>query len=129
MSGVTYIPMAAMAVLFCTVLLKECGWRGYGLVSTVGLVGLFVAASLKIGEIFGEMGRLAEEFGIGQTATVTVKAVGVSYCFGISSDICRNMGEGGIASMVDTAGRVELALLALPLVKVAVEMGVGFLNG
>ena len=129
MSGLIYIPAAAMAALFCAVLLKECGFKGYGLVSTVGIVALFVLTAGKIGELLSEITEIADGFGIGDTATLTVKAVGISYCFGISSDICRNMGENGIASAVDSVGRLELAILSLPLIKQAVEMGVSFING
>lgn len=129
MSSVLYIPAAAMAALFCTVLLKECGFRGFGLVSTVGIIALFVLTVGKIGELLTEIREIADGFGIADTAALAVKAVGISYCFGIASDICRNMGESGIASAVDSIGRLELALLSLPLIKQAVEMGVGLING
>ena len=120
---------AAFIVLFATLILKECGWRGAKLVSTAGLVGLFAISASAIGSLTSEITQIGTGFGISDTAALVVKATGISYIFGIAADICRDMGEGGIGSAVELMGRLELALLALPLIKEAIEMGASFIGG
>ena len=45
-----------------------------------------------------------------------IKIVGASYVFGICSDVCRELGESSIASIITAIGRVEIILLSLPAI-------------
>ena len=49
---------------------------------------------------------------------------GLGYLFGISADICRELGESGIAKSLEVVGRVEIIAVAVPFWKKIIETGV-----
>ena len=48
---------------------------------------------------------------------VLTKSLGVAMMVQITSDICRDSGEGSIAQRVETVGKAEIILLCIPLIK------------
>ena len=57
-----------------------------------------------------------------------VMIIGVGYIFGISADICREVGEGGISSGVILVGRAEMVAIALPYFKRILDIGTELLQ-
>lgn len=51
--------------------------------------------------------------------TVLLKALGISILAEFSAGICRDVGEGAIASGIETAGKACVLVLALPLIEEA----------
>ena len=47
--------------------------------------------------------------------SVLCKAVGIAWITRLGTDLCRDCGEGAIASAVELCGRICLTVLALPL--------------
>lgn len=56
-----------------------------------------------------------------------VKTVGVALVSRTGSDLCRDAGEGAMASLVETAGTVIAILVSLPLFQAAWDMLRGLL--
>lgn len=52
---------------------------------------------------------------------ITLKVIGISYITQFASEVCRDSGENAIASKVDTAGKICVLLLTIPIIS-------GFLN-
>ena len=48
---------------------------------------------------------------------ILLKALGISLLVQITSDICRDSGEGTIAQRVEMLGKAEIILLCIPLIK------------
>ena len=48
---------------------------------------------------------------------VLTKALGVALMVQITSDICKDSGEGSIAQRVETVGKAEIIILCIPLIK------------
>lgn len=48
---------------------------------------------------------------------ILLKSLGIAYVAHISSEMCRDFGEGNIASAIDIVGKIEIILLSLPLVE------------
>ena len=53
---------------------------------------------------------------------VLLRALGITYLTSISADICRSSGEAAVAGYIESAGRVELLLLAVPLFSELLEL-------
>lgn len=53
---------------------------------------------------------------------LVLKALAIAYMTQISSEICRDCGEGNIASCIDTVGKIEIILISLPLLEEIIEM-------
>ena len=52
-----------------------------------------------------------------------LKITGLSYLYSVTSEICSSLGEAGISRAVDTVGRVEMLLVALPYFKKIILLG------
>lgn len=56
------------------------------------------------------------------------KVIGISLLSKLSAELCRSVGEGGVAAFVDTAGTLLALACTLPLAQGVVEMVVGMLS-
>jgi len=65
----------------------------------------------------------------GEYLGVVLKALGVCVITGIGADICRDAGQSTIASHVETAGRVAMLILALPLLSSVLSAALEIING
>ena len=54
--------------------------------------------------------------------TPLIKTVGIALLSRIGSDLCRDAGEGAIASVLETAGAVAAIAVSLPLFRAAWEL-------
>lgn len=46
-----------------------------------------------------------------------VKALAISFCCKLASEICRDCGEASIASRIELAGKASIVLISLPVVR------------
>lgn len=116
MNGILSGCGAALVGVFLSFILSAMGYRGARLVSVTAAVMLFIFAAGGIGEILSELSWISDTAGIGEIAAMALKIVGIGYVAGICYDICLDMGERGVASAVLTVGRVEILLVAAPVI-------------
>lgn len=95
-------------------LLSEMGWRGKRVFTAVCAAVLLSALSEGVSSLFGKVMSVSEAAGISEVAKSAVKIIGVGYIFGVSSDICTELGENTLAGTLTMAGRVEILLIVLP---------------
>ncbi len=112
----------AMLIAALGVILKDIGFRGYKLYSTLGVVLLFGVLMRLAGELVGAIEPIIQLGGVGELASLALKIVGVGYVYGIAADVCRDMGESGIANTVLAVGRVEILLISVPSIVGIVEL-------
>ena len=112
---------SVMAVLLLSmaavVILKSFGFRGAPLVAilvTLVAISLYEGAISEIYGVFSYLGELSESE---EYVNAALKVVGISYLSGISADVCREMGEGGIAKTVSLVTKLELLALCVPYIK------------
>ena len=108
--------IAAIALLLSVLgyLLSELGWRGKRVFGALGCVALLLLLSDGLGSIASEMNEICEIGGVSDTARTALKVVFSGYVFGFCSDTASELGENGISSAVNIAGRVEVLLIVLP---------------
>ena len=63
------------------------------------------------------VGELCTMYGVDETAGLLFKGLGVTVLTQLCADLCRQTGEGTLASGVEMAGRAELLVLCLPLLR------------
>ena len=56
------------------------------------------------------------------------KSMGISLLSATAADLCRDVGEGAIASKLDLLGRCEIAALSLPLLKELLTLAEGLMK-
>lgn len=109
-------------------LLREMGFKGAKLVGSVGVIILITFAVLGMGRLTEglDISYFGEE--VGEAALLLLKIIGISYVFGTAADVCRELGEGGIASAMLVVGRVEILLLILPVLREIIGLGTEYMK-
>ena len=91
----------------------------YSLVLTL-LAGAAVLTALAVtlGSIIKELKDIFDSSKLdSEVFKVVVKALGICYITGFAADTCRDFGQTSLASKVELAGKITVAVLTLPLVK------------
>ena len=83
----------------------------------VGMVLLFGFAALTaVTPALTYLTHLGETAGVTPYAEVLLRALGIALLTQYAAEICRECGEGAAASGVEMTGKIEILLLALPLI-------------
>lgn len=107
------------------VLLKNFGWRG-----TPVFVSL--AFAMLLGTLPEHLSSFNELFSlafVGECGAAIAKIIGIGYLFGISSDVCRELGEPTIASGLALLGRFEMIAVSAPFLIRATNSVAELLSG
>lgn len=81
-------------------------------VITAVLAAVFVMISPVISAVLSIFERSGIE---DENIQIIFKALGISYVTQLTGDICRDCGENSIASSAETAGKIMLLIISLPL--------------
>lgn len=87
-----------------------------------GIIILFALILGMISPIIEFINGLAGQALEEQYIEILLKTLAIAYITNISSDICKDCGEGNIASGVEMIGKVEIILLSLPLIEGILEL-------
>lgn len=125
--GIETISAIAILATAGAVIIKTLGSRGAP-VLTAGIITLMLSASLGAAEpIFEFFGTFPDA--LSPYVESAIKAVGIGYTSGIVADVCRELGEGGIAKAVTSASKIEIVLVALPHLYEISELAIGLVGG
>jgi stage III sporulation protein AD len=86
----------------------------------VKVAGSLLAFGVVILSLQDVLSRTVEIFFIGgfsEYVEVILKALGVAILTHIVSGICKDLGEGTLAGVVEFAGKVEILILSLPMIE------------
>ena len=64
--------------------------------------------------IEGLLALAGEDGAVSDAASLALRALGVGFASQIGADICRDLGEGSVASCIESVGRAEMLLICLP---------------
>lgn len=122
------ICLGSLLSLSCLLILRQYKpeWAPY---LRVGAVLCFAAAALSaaaglLSELDGLFGGTLPD----EPRTVMLKSLGLCLLTECTAGICRDSGEASLAGWVEYAGRLELLMLAVPLIRAVMET-VAFLLG
>lgn len=83
---------------------------------------IFLMLLADIPDVFSKIDELVNRSELnGKYIKILFKALGICYLTQFSADICRDCNENAIASAVETAGKIQLIILALPLFDVLID--------
>lgn len=78
---------------------------------------ILIGAALSIAApVYSYINDMMSASALSEFESVLMKALGVALITHIGSEICRDVGENGIAGCVELAGKCEILLLSLPLI-------------
>ena len=109
--------MVALLVLISTTVIRS--WKSdFVPLVRIGAVVLFgsllIASAKPLLSLIMDLGNGSVT---AQYLETILKGLGIVILTQISSDICRDSGEGTLASHIETVGKVELLLLCIPLIR------------
>ena len=114
---------AALTLAVIVFMLREVGFRGAPIIAVISALLLLIRSVEIYGSLKDSILALPEgalESGVLESM---LKVTGLTYLYGISSDVCRDLGESGISRALEVAGRVEIALIAAPYIKEIIMLG------
>ena len=88
----------------------------------VMVVALGLTVSL-VATVLGYVTELATAAGglNGEEWQILLKAMGVAFLTETAASVCRDSGETGLSTWVETAGRLEILLLSFPLIRTVMD--------
>ncbi len=96
---------------------------------TAGVILLVFVVSELTGVVDGVRG-MATSFGIDLTyIEVLIKIIGIAYVAQFGAEICRDAGDGAMASKVELGGRVMILAAALPAAVALLKLVAGLIPG
>ena len=128
MPDMVKIAAIAVAAALCAVVVKK-NVAELGMVLALCAGAIILSCSLGALEGVKElMDTLADTAGLSPAVLApVVKTVGIAVLTRVSTELCRDAKEGGIAAFVETAGAAAALLVSLPLLKTVLSMVTGLL--
>ncbi len=114
----------SLVLLVSALLLRSFGWRGAPVFAVIASVFLLAEAGEGLAYIFESMNFSVYSSELEPPIKAALKIMGIGYLFGICADICRELGEGGIAKSVEIVGRVEIIAVVIPFLREIIKVGV-----
>ena len=113
---------AALAVAIFGFMLRSLGWSGAKIFSAIGAASIIMMGVTVMGTLTERLGGFFAQKGLGGVMESVLKIVGVGYVFGICSDMCSELGEGGVASALTLVGRGSILLAVMPTLFEIIEV-------
>ena len=114
-----FLKVCAVAIV-CVVaglIVKQVRGDFLPLIRIGGVALIFVFLIPRVGEILGDTILLLEGSGVEPYAQVMLRCLGIALLTKICTDICRDCGEGSVASGVELAGKLAILILCVPLIE------------
>ena len=128
MMDALHVGAVGLLLAITAVLLKDLGWRGAAVFSAFSLVALLSLCAEGLLSLSGTMQALASRTALSEAAAGVLKITGIGFLMGVTADVCRQLGENGVARGVIVAGRVEMLCIALPYLEKIIALGVELLE-
>lgn len=118
----------AITAALCALLVKARAQEIGVLLGLVACALLLLAILPAMQEITGMLRSMAEMAGLSEAIVEPVfQTVGIAIVTKLAAELCRDAKESGIATFVELAGAVAALLLALPLLRLVLELIGGLL--
>ena len=118
----------ALVGAFCAFILRELGWHSAGITATLCALIVFSLITDGVLAFTKEIERLYVLAELSDYGKCVLKIVGIGYVSGIGSDICRDVGQAGIATALGVVGRIEILLVVLPYFKEILDLAMRLLG-
>ncbi|MBE6644278.1 MAG: hypothetical protein E7612_02725 [Ruminococcaceae bacterium] len=118
----------ALVLAFVAFLLKNFGWKGTPIFAAVAAILFISEARDTMDFVFSSIEKIGNEAKIDDALSTAIKVLGLGYLFGICADICRELGEAGIAKSVEVVGRVEIIAVVIPYFEEIIKAGIGLVK-
>ena len=119
----------SFCALFCAVLLKD-KHKSFALALSVsGVCAVLLSVVLQIIKIVNEINNLASSYPSSSSyVSLMMKVLAITLLTQFIGDICRDNGETALAGATETAAKITVIALVLPLFKTVIEIVSGLIK-
>jgi hypothetical protein len=103
-------------------LLSELGFRGKRALVAFSIVLFFLIFIDLAKDVIKSISEIPINAQGGESLSSALKIIGIGHAFGIACDVCTELSEGGISSVLALIGKLEIAVLMIPFLKEIVEL-------
>ncbi len=108
----------AVTATVITVMLKEYRPAVAVCAALAAGVVIFFAISESLGQVISSFEQLSEKTGLDtRYFYIITKITGTAYIVGYAAQLCRDSGQGGIAMKLETAGKVAILAMSIPIIE------------
>lgn len=122
---ITIVVVSAIFITAFRIRLQE-----YGLLLTVATICTVLI--LLVGNLFGEIAKLRDLLGQNTSTGIyfetALKALGIAYITTFAADACRDFGLSSLAQVTETAGKITIFTLSIPLMNAVLEAALKFVG-
>lgn len=111
--------LVAFAILAVSIILilKEQKKEMALMLSIIAGISLLIYAVTQLSGVMNLLNELVTKSGINsQFLTIILKVTGIAYIVEFGKNICMDAGESAIANKLETAGKVVVLVLSVPLI-------------
>lgn len=118
------IKICAMGILFAVLCVLIKNIRSEFLIPTrlAGIIILFSFLLIIMNPVFAFLKSIMGENLPLDHMRILLKSFFIAYMTQISSELCRECGENNIAFGIESAGKIEIVILSLPLINKVIEL-------
>lgn len=124
------VVFSALVIVLITIKIKSTS-PGYSALLSIGaciMLMYFVVG--KLSRIISYIDRLTSYVSVDIAyIDIILKMTGISYICQFAGDICRDAGCTAIATQVETAGKISLVLLSMPVLMSVIDLVVRIVEG
>ncbi len=103
-------------------LLREIGFRGAPLFGVMAITTLYIVVISRVETIIGSLNEISTLLGASELFLVATRIIGIGYITSLSSEMCKEIGDIGVARAVEMLGRVEILAVSIPYAVRIVEL-------
>jgi len=116
--NITAVAGAGLIAALLSIILKQYKPEFGMYISLVTGIIILLAILKALPEVLSLMGELTKSAALDSVyASALLKSLAVCYITGLASDTCKDSGETAIAAKIETAGKLAIVALSLPLFK------------
>ncbi len=113
----------ALLGAFLSFTVKAFGWKGAPLIALGAAIAMLSVVGAELGKISRIFDTISGVEGMKTTTETLLKVLFVGYVSGLSSEVCKELGEAGIASVVQLCARIEVLLIISPMLLEILTIG------
>lgn len=115
------VAFALVAVVLSVIIRKDRPEIAIQISIVVG-IAIFLLLIFKISAVLSLLREIASKINIDSVYLIPIlKIAGIAYITTFGAEVCRDAGEGAIASKVEFAGKILIMVLAVPVLMAVLE--------
>ena len=121
---VIFLLIASLALI-----MKNLGFKGAPVFVVLTVTALIGTSVNKLSGILSVFSELGEHANIQKYTEGCLKVLGIGYLSGVCCDVCKELGENGVAKAIAIFTKIELIAIAAPYISEIISESIKFAGG